>query len=481
MVYASKANESIISGVDELNYKKTELLKKDFIKHYGGIKWTPDFIKDISPQILLMGGRRGGKTTSVAAKIAYTDLYFKPEIIDSFIFYSSKTFEHAKSLMWGKLKSIKDFFNIDDWNMNNESDAIIRTPRCKIKLLGFNDVDAIGKALGQPFKLFVIDEAQEIRSDILQTVIRDAAAWGSMDAGGTVVLCGNPSRFKYHFWSQEWLKDLSKKYTTNLFENPFMDEKAKIVWLKKQREIRGEKEGEETPEFRRMAYGDLIFESTNSVFHISDNNYYEEAPEDLEKVIGVDLGWRHNDAVVVLGWKRASKKELGKIYLLEEHQTKTQSLESLAKMVDDLAEKHSVYTIVMDTGGLVIKNIPDLNLRYSKRRWVPATKTEKIAWVKLLQTEILSGRFLMKKDSQFERDASLVEWDEKVDKLDEKAIHSDILDAVLYASRYCHTNLINREEDNIVNLNSWSDFKRNLAFPKTNLDDGWAVPQSDEW
>ena len=469
----------ISSSIESASYVDSKVKEDDYIKKYAGVKWAPKFIRDTSQQILLMGGRRGAKTTNVSAKIGWTDLYFKTEMTDSFIFYASKTFDHAHSLMWNKLKAIKEFYDLDDWDMEGESRGVVKTPRNTIRILGFNDVDAIGKALGQPFKAFFIDESQEIRSDILKTVTRDAAAWGAMDYKGTVVLLGNPSRLKYHFWSQEWLKADCPKYKTSIYENPMLTDKEREDFFDEQRKIRREKKGEESPEFRRMAFGHVVFESSNSVFNITPKNYYEKAPKNLQKVIGVDLGFRQYDAIAVLGWSEAEVPgEYGKIYLLEEHQEKNKSNEELGKKIDEMCKKHDVYTVIVDTGGLGVKVLPDFMSRYSKTHWEAAEKQDKIMWIKLLQTEIAHGRFKIKKDCNFEREASLVEWDEHTDKLNDKVIHSDILDAVLYGARYCYTNLVHERQD-VENekIDYYEQFYKNMNPPV----DDWAITSNDSW
>ena len=467
--------------VEKTSNVENQITEEDILKRYDKCEWSRKFILDRSPQIILMGGRRGAKTTNVSAKIGFTDLFYKPEMSDSFIFYASKTFDHAMSMMWEKLKNFRDFYDITDWNMSRESSGVIQTPRCQIRLLGFNDIDSIGKALGQPFKLFAIDESQEIRSDILQTVTRDAGAWGILDASGQVVLLGNPPRNKYHFFSQEWLGNRYPRYHTNLYKNPFLSKEKKDAFIEKQRQIRGEIKGEESPEFRRMAFGDVVFESSNSVFTITPDNYYTKAPDynELEIIVGVDLGWRAHDAIVVLGWHKTRKDEQGKIYLLEEHQAKRQSMQELAKQVDDIAEKYGAKVVVLDTGGLAIKSLPDLVARYSKRQWIPAEKREKVAWIKLLQTEIRHARFLLKEDSLFLKEINLIEWDETHEKLNDKLHHSDLLDAILYGSRYCLTNL----KEHIIETkftDSWSEEKKRLAFGSEKQDD-WSIVGNDDW
>ena len=479
-MYVTQTDIDFAEGLlDKAGIKTNKVKRTDILDRYSDVDWAVDFILNESPQILVMGGRRGAKTTNLSAKIGFTDLFRNPGINDSFIFYASKTFEHAMGLMWKKLVNFRDFFGIEDWNMNRESSGIIQTPRSEIKIMGFNDIDSIGKALGQPFKLFAIDEAQEIRSDILQTIVRDAGSWGTLDSSGSLILCGNPPRTKFHFFAQEWLAGRSKNYHTSLFKNPFLNKEAKEKFLDEQRSLRGEKKGEESPEFCRMAFGDIVFESSHSVFTVTDDNYYENPPENLQYIIGVDLGWRAHDAIVVIGWHKTSLKEPGCAYLIEEHQAKRQSFESLGAQVDRIAERYGANTIIMDTGGLAVKAVPDLTARYSKRHWVAAEKKDKVAWIRLLQTELIHKRFKMKDNALFLKEVPLIEWDETHEKINDKIHHSDLLDAILYTVRYCLTNLqdITKTETDITRL--WSDDKKKLAFRNIE-DNSWGAMKANE-
>ena len=472
---------SFIEGMlNQTQSKENKVTEIEIFDRYKKLKWGKDFITDNSGQIILLGGRRGAKTTTFAAKIGWTDLFFKPEMNDSFIYYAAKTFDHAMALMWKKLLNFRDFFEIEDWNMNQESKGIIKTPRTTIQILGFNDTDSIGKAFGQPFKLFGIDECQEIRSDILKAAVRDASSWGTFDASGTVALLGNPPKNKYHFFSQEWLGNRYPRYHTNIYKNPFKTKEEKDDFIQEQRRIRGEIAGQETPEFRRMAFGDVVFEASNTVFNITEKNYYIKKPQQLYPIIGVDLGWRAHDAIAVLGWNKIHKDVPGKTYLLEEHQHKRQSFQELGEQVDRIAEKYNCSTIIMDTGGLAQKAIPDLTARFSKRHWIPAEKKNKNAWIKLLQTEIIHERFLLKHDAEFLKEIPLIEWREDKEGLNEKLHHSDLLDAILYGMRYCLTNLkdIIAEGDK---TRLWDSTKKKLAGLQGSTDDTWAGIGDDDW
>ena len=469
-----KLNQGLLEA---LSHKKHVITEEQLLKPYSTVKWAPEFIKDNSNQILLMGGRRGAKTTTTSAKIGWFNLFFKPHMKEPAIFYASKTFEHAMGLMWKKLKYFKDYFGIGDWNMKRESAGVIQTPRGDIRVLGFNDVDAIGKALGQPFKLFIVDESQEIKSKILQYIIRDCGSWGTLDAKGTVVMLGNPPRDKYHFFAQEWLAGNCKKYHTNIYKNPYFNSKDTEEWIDQERKIRGEIKGKESPEFRRMHFGECIFESSQNIFTITDDNYYEHAPLDLETIVSVDIGWKGHDACVVLGFNRKLGDDFGNIYLLEEYYNKRQSMELLVQQADALAEKYKSSTIIADTSGLAQGGVETLIQRYSRRSWMLEKKKDKLAWIKLLQTEITHNRFKFKKDAQFLKEIPLIEWSEKHEKINDDMYHSYLLDAILYGNSYCN-NYIAPPKKRVNRLAGWDEAKIRMAFPNetTKLWDG-----SDSW
>jgi hypothetical protein len=92
----------------------------------------------------------------------------------------------------------------------------------------------------------------------------------------------------------------------------------------------------------------------------------------------------------------------------------------------------------MDTGGLGKKIAEEMIRRYTLPI-KPAQKADKYAHIELVNDGLRTGRFHVKRNSQFAADSMLLEWDMDKSSGDKLVVsdrfHSDICDAVLYGYR----------------------------------------------
>ena len=120
----------------------------------------------------------------------------------------------------------------------------------------------------------------------------------------------------------------------------------------------------------------------------------------------------------------------------EELDTKDEDLEVLATRIKFLYDKYNPVAVNVDTGGLGARIATILRTRYGIN-CVPAIKQDKMAHIREMKTEILNGRLLFKPDSQLVQEFPQIIYSDKGDKIDDvQGIHSDLLDACLYAMRY---------------------------------------------
>lgn len=474
-----------ISNALHQTKKIIKISEKKFIEIFEDFDLAKEFILDKSRQIMITGGRRGCKTTSCAGKITHTNLFYKPEITDAHCFYAGRTFDHAMDLIWQKMRNIKRVFDISDWNMKDSSGKI-ETPRGNIRVLGLNDMDSIVRAMGMPFKIFIIDECQEHRDDVMRAVVRDGASWGSFDHLGTLILAGNPARSKHTFYAKEWLyNDNIKKYHTSIFKNPLKTSQEIEDFLEEQRKIRGLTKGNEDPEFRRMGFGEWVFDQEDQIFKPDNSNYYNSLPEGVyQYIIGVDVGYSAYDAIAVLAYKEKSKSKYGEVYLIEEIQERKLSMDQLTEKVHQTAMKYNVKEIVIDTGALVVKVLPEIMSRYSQYTWIPALKQQKMAWIENLKAEISRGTFKMKKDCIFDQEIPKIEYSADRKGLNEKLHHSDILMAIAYPFRHIYNyialhqeSIIDHKEEEEIGIVDQSIKEAN------DYDSGWDSDSfsSDDW
>jgi hypothetical protein len=110
--------------------------------------------------------------------------------------------------------------------------------------------------------------------------------------------------------------------------------------------------------------------------------------------------------------------------------------------------------MVIDAGALGKKIQEELIVRF-QLNIAAAEKTRKFEFIELLNSDLLTGKLMAKKESLFAQDAKLVQWDRDTPgklKISD-SFHSDICDAVLYAWRECKHYYMN-EIKHMPNKNS---------------------------
>jgi hypothetical protein len=108
--------------------------------------------------------------------------------------------------------------------------------------------------------------------------------------------------------------------------------------------------------------------------------------------------------------------------------------------------------MVMDAGALGKKIMEELRMRHGLNIEA-ADKTRKVEFIELLNDDLRTEKFKTFKNSLFEEDCMLVQWDKdsRIRNPEKPKIsdtyHSDICDAVLYAWRECRHYLSEKPSD----------------------------------
>ena len=428
---------------------------------------------------MFFGGRRGGKSVGNCGKIIYCDFFHKPDI-KSFIIVMCSTKDHAKELYWSKLKSFTYRFHTG-W-IFKEKDSKIITPRNEILFIGLADWRSTFKKLGMPAKLVIVDEAQELPDEPLKTFIDDVATWSTFDHKGIVVLTGNPTRthtgIVYKLWTEAEKRGIYK-LETNIFLNEAFEREDIEQLLDYERRRRGFKKGEEDSSFRRMALGEWVVDSDTVVFRPTRDNFFQNVPTGTYyKIMGIDFGYNHKDALAVLSYKKGSRE----VYLEYEFERNKLHLDEFGKVIDKVAAQYNIQTIVYDPGGLGKKLGETLSYRYSNYYFHPGDNSKKMSLIDILRTEINNRNFKIKEDGIFHKECDHILYQADHQKLDEKnGIHSDILPCIYYAMDYINNHGA-EEQHQITNAGGQPLFSAKeyaIEMSKKHIDPDYESPFDD--
>lgn len=392
------------------------------------------FIEDKAPFKAAVCSRRAGKTTACAAHLIH-EAVSKPNRICLYVTLSRL---NAKRIIWNELTQMNQRFELG--GEPNETELSITFPNgSTIYLSGAKDKSEIEKFRGIAISLCYIDEAQSFRPYIRE-LIDDVIGPALMDYAGTLCLIGTPGPVPAGYFYEVAAQSSSSwaKHGWTFWDNPHIARKAGVphqTILNRELERRGV--NVEDPSIQREWFGRWIVDIEALVFkYDAERNHFERAPriDQMDTIIGIDVGFDDSDAIAVIGWPRHQKIS----YLLEERIEAKQGITELAGLVENLIKTYKPMRIVMDTGGLGKKIAEEIRKRYS----IPiqaAEKSRKFEFIELLNDAMRTARFLARKDSAFAHDCMMVEWDQDKRSPDKLKIsdryHSDICDAVLYAWR----------------------------------------------
>ncbi len=389
------------------------------------------FVNDPSRFLAAQCSRRAGKSNALALKFFRTmEKYPGSQCV-----YLALTRESAYNIMWPVLQEHNDHYKIGCEFI--ESKLTVTHPNgARLRLLGADSKNFIKRIKGIKAPGIAIDEAQDFGPH-LQSLIDDVLTPTLAGyADGWIAMTGTPGPVpngyffevtqerKYGYSLHQWTI-LSNPHIPDA--NKFIEEiKMKRGWL------------DNNPTLLREWKNKWVLDVESLwVRYSSSINNFDYLPattpdKSYNYIMGVDIGYRDADAIVILAWSPSAKTT----YLVEEMINSKQDITSLANNITALQKKYNVDKIVMDAGALGKKIHEEL----TRRHQIPieaADKTRKQENVELLNDSLRLGNFKAKESSRFASDSYLVQidWDKSTpDKIIiKKHPHSDVIDAVLYA------------------------------------------------
>jgi len=269
-----------------------------------------DFIDSTARNKVACCSRRAGKTWMLVRGLLIKAVAKN----DADIAIVTDTREHVKKLVWDEMLDICDDLSIQVRANHNE--LILRFPnRSRIWLAGLPTVKDAKKLRGFRFDLAVIDEAQDIREEVLNYTIDEVFSPALLDTRGELWMTGTPGPRKHGRWHE--VSDGGGEgwqfWSWNQVDNPRFPAWAHLAaagedWKAFARgyvqvEILGKGYSLDDPKVRREWFGEWVEDLSKAIFSIPD-----EAIVSIEEkwnwalarlVASIDLGFTEEAAFVV--------------------------------------------------------------------------------------------------------------------------------------------------------------------------------------
>lgn len=387
------------------------------------------FIQDKARFKTAVCSRRAGKTIACAADLLATAITLPGDVA-----YITLSRRNAKRIIWRELIKLNKEYALG--GKVDGTELTIQMPNGNIiHVSGAKDEAEIERFRGMSLRKVYIDEAQSFRAYIRE-LIEDVIEPALTDYYGTLVLIGTPGPIPAgFFYDISQGKGWSHHHWT-MQDNPHIKLKSgkdPLEIIKELAERRGLSIN--SPSILREYFGQWVKDADSLVYHFDPSkNIYYETPNDMRFVFGVDIGWKDADAIAVLGYSESQRK----VYLVEEYIRSKNDITSLVEQIKSLKDKYDPVKIVMDAGALGKKIQEEIRIRHSLHIDA-AEKARKAEFIALFNDDLRTGKFQAAKQSRFEEDSYLVQWDYTNPERPtiSTGYHTDIGDAVLYAWREC--------------------------------------------
>ncbi len=393
------------------------------------------------------GSRRAGKTFANVCKALYLISKSYEQTFMKRIVFASATIEKTKSLYWRLFLGINQKFNLgfDFYSGKN----MIRAGRyCEIHFRGLRDIPSANLDYGFPVLAVFFDEVHTVREIVTRHYLNNVIEPTSIGVKyASINLIYNPPPVKIPYIEENLNNKEIERIKLTIHENPAYTSREIKDYLLKMAKRRGYKSIQEAyendPGFRRDMFGEFAYDTSSLVFQTSKIKTYEKLPEDVskyEKVIGVDTGGgMAKDAIVVICYSNHHRTAYVDYEVeLSSVDADTEDLAAKIKSVREEYNKGSEpHPIAFDYGGHGKRLANIIRNRHGIHGIIAAKKTDKMAHLLEMRTEAYRGRLLFKKDSLLLQEMDRIFFNDLYTGIDEdNSIHSDLLDACLYAVRW---------------------------------------------
>lgn len=393
------------------------------------------FVEDESRLISALCTRRAGKSMAASMKFLKTG-FMHPGCS---MLYCGLTETAAWRILWKDcLKILGKQFDIRLIGKKSEAAVEMADVGSVIYFLGIDsNSEEMSKALGQKYRIVIVDEGAKYKQD-LRAFVHEIAFPAVSDYEGSVCMAGMPSNdvksFFYevtsgnepgwsnHFWTWEHNRYVSKQIS------------RQVAFLKKTNPGI-----EKTSTFIQHYLGKWVVDITAKMYHFdAEVNVFRELPGgEWRYVLGIDLGYDDPTAFVVLAYRDYDPC----VYVVDVYKRKNMTISEVAERIKHYFRVYKVDKAIID--GSAKQAVEELKQRHG----IPLTAADKAGKADFIQicNDDLKGSRVKVKSTGCE--LLISEWDTLI--WDEKALLKGIYaeqarainhcaDAFLYAWRYCY-------------------------------------------
>lgn len=395
------------------------------------------FLDDPADQIAVCTSRRAGKTSSFVRKIV--DVSWNNP--NASCIYLNETRDRAEKTFWQELKQYIFVNNLP--YVPNEAKLYLKGPENRWIFLGGGENKRLvnrWKGILPKAAIFILDECQDWRPEILAHAYTEVIAPALADIGGKLVAGGVPGPLPdiEDTWFG-WINNPSfsvhgtEEKPWSIWDNPHVKKARELM----ERVMETRMVDENDPTIQREFFGRWVRDTQILVFGALDDNLnaYDELPEgNYSFAAGLDFGYVDSSAINVLGWLDVGPPN--NIFVTRNDAfDKTGAYETIEKVAAAFAPLGARLQATGADPAAGGKNICDDLWTRHGLHVEPATKDDKVGAIKLLASSVASRELLIQRNHQLFRALRRVQWDP--DHRGEKLYgHTpDRVDALLYAFR----------------------------------------------
>ena len=424
-----------------------------------------DFIEDPCNRKAALCPRQCGKSFAVLVYALYTALC-RP---GARILILARVRRQVKGTYWGDLKQFCRDFELGA--TFREIALECELPNGSTIIFGGADTaEEVDKHRGQRYDLIVIDEGKSYSAELMGEMIREVLEPALLAKRGTLALIGTPgSILAGPFWE---ITTCQRNAEGNPWARPYAQRKnpdwisvrapwslhkwtqqdnihASWIWEGSLQIKEAHGYADDDPAWLREYLGHWVPDENMLVYayaRVTDDRVHWVPSEDPESrfglpaghdwrfVLGMDLGYHDDSSFVVGAW---SDTYPALIYIhAEKHPCL--NIEQIADRAKELEDTYGSFDArVADTGGLGKTVIESLSQVYGIH-FEAARKTDKADHIKLLNSDILTGRIQVPRFSVLVEEWRTAQWEDSRKRTVDPNCDDHASDGALYVWRYCH-------------------------------------------
>lgn len=403
-----------------------------------------EFIDDPGKLKAAQCTRRAGKSYGAAGIYLCTTSVKHPR---STCLYIATTREQARRIMLKDvLSEINRKFSLG-MQVNRTTLTVSFPNESVIYLMGLDSKpEEMEKALGQKYRLVIIDEGGSWRQDqktMVHSVLQPACA----DYAGTIAILGSPvnsiKTYFYDITGRQIMDPVRPKgwsvHRWSWKDNPHV---ARAVEAQIADMVEANELVLDTPAFKQMYLNQWIIDTEALCYKYDEiRNTVDELPKEnrYHYALGLDLGFNDDTAIVISGYSDYDPT----MYFVEVFKKKGMDISMVAQELERFRAKYNPYKYVVD--GASKQAVEELKNRFGFPLET-ADKHGKYEMIQIMNNDFILGRIklLMPQCKALEDEYQNLIWEEKSRKdptlrtVENSACPNHAADGGLYSWRMCY-------------------------------------------